>query len=125
MPFKKSDVFADRPESELQFLPFVPEGSMLGDPATQGALVFLLPLAERQPIGLEHLVVDLLGDGPKRHYVAERGVYRGPESLGIGWRFGGKTVPTQPVPGVPPASLGPALELSPDADEPAGLDRPH
>ena len=117
MPFKKPDFVRGSVEDGLQFLPFPREGSQLGDPATQGSVEFLLPIADRQPEGFEHLVVDLLGDGPKRHYVAERGVYRGPESLGIGWRFGGK--PAQLVEGelaAGPQQTTPALEPGLQAD---------
>jgi hypothetical protein len=101
MPIKKTDFLLGRGENALQLQPYLREGSQLGDPLTQGSLVFLLPIGARQPKGFEHLVADLLGDGPKRHYVADRGVYRGPESLGIGWRFGAKP----PQPGEPEEPL--------------------
>ena len=95
MPLKNADFLLGRGENALQLQPYLRTEAQLGDPLTQGAVVFLLPIGDRQPIGFEHLVADLLGDGPNRHYVVDRGVYRGPESLGIGWRFGGK--PAQPA----------------------------
>ncbi len=103
MPLKNADFLLGRGENALQLQPYLRVGTQLGDPLTQGALVFLLPIGDRQPVGLEHLVADLLGDGPKRHYVVDRGVYRGPESLGMGWRFGGQPAklaePADPVVG--------------------------
>lgn len=90
MPVKNKKFLSSSAEHGPQLLPFVRKGSQLGDPSTEGSVVFLLPVGDRQPEGFENLVADLLGDGPKRRYVAHRGVFTGPEALGIGWRFGGK-----------------------------------